>query len=805
MWTALAHTVIKYRIYFILVLVAVTIFMGSKLPQVRLSNEFGGIVPGYDEDAQSFEVFKQNFGEDGNILALGVSDSALYTPLNFQRFRYLSDALVKLEGVQQVISLATLQRLRKNTAKKKFEIEPIFEEIPDDQATLDSLLKIAFDQKFYSGQIVNESNGATIILVSIDKEILNSRNRNQLTEDIIDIAEKFAKSTEIDIKYAGLPFVRSVTTGRIQQELILFLILSIVVTALTLLFFFRSWDAVIFPLMIIGTVVIWAMGSLVLFDFKVTILTGLLPPIIVVIGIPNSVYLLNKYHQEFEKHGNKVKAISRVTRKIGFVTLITNITTAVGFIVLGFTEIPMVREFGIIAGINIVATFIVSIILIPAVFTYLPPPNRKQLKHLNFSAIQGFITLLNTIIHHQRKWIFVVSIILVIVSLIGVTKLESISYMVDDLPDDSEILTDLSFFEKNFSGIMPLEAVIDTGKKRGVTRLSNLKKINELEEFLSGQPDISQPVSIVSFIKAARQAFYNNNPNQYQLPDNRERNFILRYLDGQEDQDGNNIRKSFIDSTGQRLRVSMKMADIGSKKMKVLIEDKIKPKIQEIFGESDLDVSITGTTVLFIKGNKYLIENLRMSLILAFVIIAAIMGLLFRNARVMIISLIPNVIPLIMTAGIMGFFGLPLKPSTALIFSIAFGISVDDSIHFLAKYRQELFANNFFVPIAITKSLKDTGTSMVYTSIILFFGYIIFAFSDFGGTIALGILTSTTLLIAMVTNLVVLPALLMQFDSGKRRRDSHPLIEQYDNDFYYEDEDEEIDLGAISVQRRMNA
>ncbi|MEQ8927949.1 MAG: MMPL family transporter [Fulvivirga sp.] len=772
--------------------------MGYHARNVEMSYDFMKTVPADDPDMVEFQKFKELFGEDGNLVALGVLDSSVYELDNFKKFSELSKQLNSIEGVNSVLSLPLIKRLEKNTVKKRFDVVPIFgDNIASSKDEFDSLLQLAHDQKFYSGQLLNEENGATLILVSINREVLNSPKRLELTAEIQKYGAVFEEITGIELHYAGLPFVRSVVAGNVRNEMQMFLILSVVVTAIILFAFFRTWDAVVFPMTIIAVVVVWVMGSLALFGYKITILTGLIPPVIVVIGIPNSVYLLNKYHQEFEQHGNKVMAISREVRKIGLVTLITNFTTAVGFLVLMSTDITILREFGIIAGINIMATFLVSIILIPAVFSWLPSPGGKQLKHLRFKGIDFVLTQMDILVHRHRIAIYSVTVALIVISAIGMYKIEAISYMVDDIPAKSQIKKDLRFFEKHFSGIMPLEFIVDTQKRRGVIDLDNLEKLEELESFLGEQRDISKPVSVVSFVKASKQAFYNNNPARYSLPSNREKNFILRYMRNQEDSTG--LFNSFVDSTLTKMRMSMQIADVGSHKMDSLIKGVVQPKIDSITAGTDMKISVTGTTPLFIKGNKFLIKNLWFSLCLAFIIIAIIMAMLFANFRMIVISLIPNVIPLMITAGIMGFAGIPLKPSTALIFSIVFGISVDDSIHFLAKYRQELFANKFFVPLAISKSLKETGASMMYTSIILFAGFIIFVWSDFGGTVALGILTSITLLIAMITNLILLPSLLMTFDSGKRRKDVHPLIEQYDDGFYQEDEDEEIDLDLIKV------
>ena len=756
---------------------------------IQWSYNMANIVPEDDPDQVYFRQFKQTFGEDGNILALGFKDSAIYDADNFKKLRYLSNELESINGVKDVLGLPTLQMLSKNDEKRRFELEPVFPEIPEQQAELDSMLAFAMGLKFYSGQLINPENGATLILVTVEKQALNSEYRHTMVADIVRAGDQFQENTGINVNYAGLPYVRSVNTLKIKEELNKFLIYSVIVTGLILFGFFRSFKAVVIPLIIIGVIVVWVLGTVSLFQFKITLLTGLIPSIIVVIGIPNSVYMLNKYHHEYSTHGDQMRALGKIIRNIGIVTFITNFTTAVGFFVLVFTGIPVLMEFGIVAGINIMCTFIVSTIMIPSAFSLFKPPSDRHLKHLDFKMLNGALVGMDVLVHKHRKLVFSVTAVIIAVSVYGVTKLESNSYMVDDLPEDSPLAKQLQFFEENFSGVMPLEIIVDTGTKKGVQKLSNLRKINEFELFLDSLEGISQPVSVVSFIKAARQAFYNQSPAFYSIPNNRESAFILRYLKEESDEAG--IAKNFVDSTGQFIRISLKMPDIGSQKMDSLVNQVISPRIDQIFDQGKMDVRVTGTVPLFIKGNKFLIDNLITSMIFAFFIIAVIMAILFKNFRMIVISLVPNVIPLLLTGAIMGFFGIPLKPSTALIFSIAFGISVDDSIHFLAKYRQELHAHNFFVPIAVSRSLRETGASMIYTSIILFCGFVIFTLSEFGGTVALGKLTSITLLFAMFANLIVLPSLLLQFDTGKIKDEDHPYIEDFAKADYDEEDDKE--------------
>lgn len=801
MWTYLARFIIKFKLPLILLIAAITVVMGYYARFAEMSYDFRGTVPANDPEQMYFQEFRKQFGEDGNIVAVGLQDSAIFQYKNFEKLREFCVAVKWIEGVNEVISLPQIKKLEKDTAKTQFVLKDVFAggKITS-QHVLDSFLREASKQRFYIGQIVNEENGAIAILISVKKETLNSSKRVDLTNEIVALGEKFTQSTGIQLHYAGLPFVRSVIAQQVGQELKIFLGLSVLITGIILLIFFRSWRATIFPLIIIGVVVVWVLGCIVLFGFKITLLSGMIPPIIVVIGIPNAIYLLNKYHTEWVSHRDKERAISEVIKKVGLATFLTNLTTAIGFLVLLTADITVLREFGIVAGINVMATFVVSLILIPSVFSWMPPPSPKHLRHLEIKVFDNALSFVDVMVHRNRMFIYSIAAVVVTFAVIGMLRLHSVSFMVDDLPEESVVKKDLHFFEENFSGVMPLEIVVNTGKRRGIIDVRNLRKIDEFESFLDSLKPISKPVSVVSFVKAAKQAFYNNNPNYYSLPDSRERNYILPYLKGQSDNSG--LFKSFVDSTLQTMRISLQVADIGSDKMDSLVNGVIKPRMDSLFAGTDITAKITGTTPLFIKGNAFLIDNLKGSLMLAFLLIALTMGLLFSSVRMIIIALIPNFIPMAITAALMGYFGVPLKPSTVLIFSITFGISVDYSIHFLAKYRQELFSKNFYVPLAVSNTILEVGKSMIYTSIVLFFGFIIFAFSSFGGTVALGLLTSTTLLLSMITNLVLLPSLILTFDTGKYKRGDAPIIEQLEPDFYTENEDEEIDLSKIKIHNR---
>lgn len=814
MWSKVALFIIRFRMLLIAIIGVITMFMGYHALKVEMSYEFTRTVPPHDPDMIYFNQFKKQFGEDGNMMAIGVKDSAIYKLENFQKLREFSKALKEIEGVNEVLSLPLLRIILKDTVSKKFYLAPLFPESLDSQAQLDSLLAIALTQKIYMGQLVNVQNGATLVLAPMNKEYANSAKRLEVTKNLMRLGTEFSQETGMKIHYAGLPFVRSVMAEQVRKELSFFLYLSAIVTGIIMLLFFRSVRAVIFSMIMIGVVVIWTIGTIALLGFKISLLSGLIPPVIVTIGITNAIYLLNKYHLEYVNRQNKMEAIEAVVKKMGLATFLTNLTVAIGFLTLLSTDITILREFGIVAGINIIALFIVSLVMIPGILSWMPEPSAKHLRHLNFKILGGFVSAIDLMVHRHRMIIYATTVGLTVLAVFGMTRLYSVSYMVDDIPEDSDIKRDLRFVEENFNGIMPLEIEVDLNTKRRKP-LQNLRIARTVEEFESSLDSItvtSRPMSVLSFIKASRQAYYGNNPDWYGLPaSDIEAKYVLGYLKDQTDNSG--LFNSFVDSTYSKMRISMQMADIGSIRMDSLVHQVIEPKADTLVkelkkilrSESDtVKVSVTGSSKIFIKGNKFLIANLTESLVLACILITLSMAILFANVRMILISLIPNLIALMITAGLMGYFNIPLKASTALIFSITFGISVDNSIRFLAKYRQELLSSGFFVPRSVSESILETGKSIIYTSVVLFAGFIIFAFSDFGGTVALGLLTSTTLVISMFTNLILLPALIMTFDKPKKSKDHLP-IDDFDSSFIGEQEDEEIDLSKIRIHDRQGS
>lgn len=769
-WQAIATFLIRKRVFILVILGVFTLVMWI-VRGTEIAHELTQVVPMNDGELVDYLDFKEEFGEDGNVLVVGVEGKFFEELDLFNGIYDLVEELKEVEGVENVVSITHLFKIETDTVEEKFQIAPLISQKPKNKEELKNIVKEIKKMPFYDGLLIDKEEKTTLLAISIVDTFLNSERKVEVYDRIKARTSEFEKAQGMSLRYAGFPVIRVNIHKTVAKELVVFLILALIVTGITLWMFFRSIHTVIFPMLVVCSVIICSVGIIGLFGYKIGLVTGVIPALITVISIPNCVYLITKYHIEYRMRRNKMKSLILVIEKIGIVTIMTNATTAVGLGVLAFADVGPLREFGVVAGLSVIAAFFISLLLIPIVFSFLPPPTSIQTRHLDRRVLGVFINFLDRIVLHHRWAIYTISIALVGFSLYGMMQILPVAYIVDDIPRDSKVLKDMRYIEDRFNGALPFEILIDTKRKNGVQRLSNLRKINELQERLSNYDDLSRAVSLADVTMFLRQAFWGGDSADYLLPTSNEFNFIRSYLansvNGDVGFNPNQLSKTMSDSLMQKTRISTTVKDIGSIKMYELI-DSVTKDINEVFDTAKYDVTITGTTQMFIRGNEYLIDNLLESLAIAFLVIALIMGFLFRSVRMVLISLVPNILPLIMVAGVMGYWGIPLKPSTALVFGVAFGIAVDDSIHFLARFRLARKLGDS-VEQAVSNSYKDTGVSMIYTSIILFFGFVIFTASSFGGTKALGLLTSMTLGIAMFSNLVLLPALLITFSPDKKK------------------------------------
>ena len=775
MWGRIADFVLKYRLVLLIGMAALTVYAAMQASKVELSYEFTRAIPTDNAKYMAYQRFLKKFGDDGNLLVIGIETDQLFKKDVFNDYLLMSRDLRKVNGVEQVLSIPDAIVLNKNIASEKLESKPIFPGPFDSQAGLDSARKIFENLVFYRGLLYNPESHAYLAAISMNKQLMNSASRTSIVRNIVDAGNRFGNAHQVRMHYSGLPLIRTNMATKVASEMKWFLLGSVLLSALILLSFFRSLSAMILSLGVVIIGVVFSLATMHLFGYKITLLNALIPPLIVVIGIPNCIYFLNKYHSSFRDTGNKMRALHEMISKMGIVTLFCNISAAIGFGVFALTKSAILKEFGVVAGINIMLLFFISIALIPAVLSYLKEPKPGHMKYLSNRWLTTTLDWLELWALHHKKTIFVTTLIIVGISVMGMTRLRSETFIVDDLPKTDPVYEDLVFFEKNFKGVMPLEILVDTKRKNGirVNMLANFSKIDKLSSYIDSSAFMARPLSIVEGLKFVRQAYYNNDSSNYGLPNEFDIAFLSPYLNMKADSNSRpsgvmKLANSFLDSNKQVLRISVNMADVGTIRLPVIL-DGVQKRANELFDTAHYSIEFTGTTVTFLEGSSFIISGLKQSIFWAFVLIAACMLYLFRSIRILFCSLIPNVIPLVITAGVMGWTGVPLKPSTVLVFSIALGIAIDITIRFLVNYKQDSFEGHSVVE-TVVKTIHSTGISIVYTSLVLVAGFIIFCFSGFGGTQALGWLTSLTLVMATLTNLIFLPALLIFLSPGNKNR-----------------------------------
>jgi len=792
MWNIFSRAIIKFRIPLLVLLIALTAFMLHQAKGVRLSYSVVKILPEDNQVYIDYTDFNKKYGRK-NIMAISVADTALFSLEHLSDWHHLSEKIDKIKGVEQLVSITNLPLLKKDKLQKKFITEQWYDSTITSQSALDSAIILFNQQQFYKGLLYNEKNHSTLMLVTLVDSIIQTPKRLALIKEIKTIVNAYAKQYNLSIYFSGLPYIRTIDSIKVRDEISIFIFLTLLITSLILYLFFRSFKATFVSMLVVVIGVIFSFGTMALFDYEISILLALVPPLIIVIGIPNCIFLINKFHNEFKEHKNKIKALKRMICKIGNITLLTNLTTASGFAAFVLTKSQTLKEFGVISSLNILFIFLISLLVIPIMFSFFPPPKKRHTQHLDKKWVRGIVGVLIKLVKQKRPAIYVITVSLTLIGIYGLLQVKTTGNLTDDLPKKGVLYQDLKFFEHSFGGVMPLEIIVDTKKKNGLMKSYNLRKMEQLQDLLATYPEFSRSNSYIDIVKYAKQSFYNGDSSFYNLPNNQESRILLSYL-----------KKSDIDvipgivlmdSLRREARISLRMADISTLKMDSILGD-LHPKINTIFNPDKYDVTITGASIVFLNGTKFLIRNLIISLLLVIVLIAIFMAWMFNSFRMVIVSLIPNLIPLLLTAAIMGYFGIALKPSTILVFSIAFGISVDDTIHFLAKYRQELIASSWNIRKSVFAALKETGVSMIYTSTVLFCGFFIFVASDFGGTIALGLLVSITLLIAMLANLLLLPALLLSLEriiTGESF--SEALLDTFN-------EEEDVELDALEIKQK---
>lgn len=790
MWRVLARLILRYRVFMLLSVAVITAFFSFKAKDIEITYQFAKLLPDSDQASIDYEYYKSKFGQDGAALLIGSDITPLKKLKAFNAWCDLSDKLKALKGIEGVASVGRLKELVLNDSIGRFELKDVVSKRPSSQEELDALWQKIETLKIYDGILYSLKNNATITVVTFGKKELNTKNRLALTDSIKKFGDAFAAENNVEVHYSGMPYIRTNVARKIQNEMTFFMGLALLVTGVVLFVFFRNFSPVIFSLIVVCCGVAFSIGLMVLLGFKLTVLSGLIPPLIIVIGVPNCVLLLNKYHTEFSRTGNKLKALHTSIERTSVSLFFANFTTSIGFAVFCAIKNQILYEFGLVASLSVVATYLFSLMVVPSIFSYLPSPKGKHIKHIEGKLLRGILSWVDRVTINKRHWVYTITIILALLGTYGFSKIVAVGYVVDDLPKKDPVLTDMHYFEERFGGVLPFEVVIDTKRERGVfiNNARAIYRIEKVRKILAQYPEFSRPISVAEGVKFFYQAFKNGDPKYYRLPSVTELRKVADIALQDSSSNGKQLL-SFIDSSRKVTHITAYVKDIGSSRINQLVKD-LKPRIDSAFNfdyeahkwmqeNERYDIRLTGNCVMFLKGNEFLVSNLVDSVGLAVILIAALMLTLFTSPRMILISIVPSLVALLVTAGIMGICHVPLKPSTILVFSIAFGISSDGTLYFLTKYRHEIKRNKLSMSQAVSLTIHETGVSMVYTALILTFGFAMFGFSNFGGTASLGILLSLTLLVAYASNLILLPCFLLTLEKSILKKEilNVPIID----------------------------
>ncbi|MFN3951053.1 MAG: efflux RND transporter permease subunit [Thermaurantimonas sp.] len=752
MWDRLAVWIIRQPVLMSVLLTCSLSFALYKADDVGMSYQFSRLLPASDTVHLQYAWFKQNFSQASNTIVIATETDNLHTDLFVKNWSELASSIRKIQGVEHVFTFLDAINIVKNTETGRFEFHRVF----DRDDNISNWTHILNDSiPFYRGLFSDQDFTTTVAYIQIDPTRLYNAEIIPIIQNIVSAVREYEHATQSSVRISGIPYLRMGNVTQLKSEIYLFVLLATGVTALLFYLFLKSVKATMISLAIVAVGVIWSLALMALFGFEITLLTSLIPPLVIVIGIPNCIFLINKFHYEYKNHKNKALALQRTISKIGNAIFFSNLTTALGFFALTFTRSETLVEFGLVASLSIVVIFVHSMIIFTLYYLYAPIPKERHMKHFDRRWLLKWTILLQTVVFNHRTAVYIASVVLLVVSVAGLLRIETSGRITDDLNRKSKTYSDLKFIEEKLSGIEPVEIIIDTKKNLSAKQQSTFQLLAEIQDSLKNY-GIQRSLSIADAASYATQAFYNGHHEYYRIPTRQEIRFMTRFIKNSELQNSQ-IIGALYDSTERFVRINFQTKDLTTLEMKDL-KQRLTSMLTHVLADRGYSGFITGAGVLFLEGTRYLVKNLVQSLTIAILLITALMMYLFRSWKMVVISLITNLIPLLCTAGVMGFSGIPLKPSTLLVFGIAFGISVDDTIHFLAKYRQELQKSSWNITESIRAALNETGVSMFYTSIILFSGFIIFTFSSFGGTVALGLLVSLTLLVAMIANLFLLPS-----------------------------------------------
>lgn len=733
----------------------ITVFFAFQIPKTDFNYNFEEFYPANDEDSEFFYEHRKRFESDNDFLMLAVSNEPSIFELNFlQRFENLSAQLEVLDYVKYCNDLTKMEEqffYVSGTSGSKPYLS-----FDSDQLSQDSI------RIFKNEELVNNlisKDGKSLLIFLRHDDFLSKKKSDELTSNI----KELLKELEFDqVRIAGRTIGQEFYINTMSYEMGTYVGLSLILVVVFLLIAFKStWGLLVPQIVIVGSM-IWIVGFMALVNEPLNILLTILPSIMFVVSMSDVVHLVSKYIELLRQGYPKFEAIKISFREIGIATFLTSLTTAIGFFSLVFVNVIPIKTFGLYTGIGVIMAFILTFTTLPFLFYFTKTPKIAKNDGKNFWLPLMRMAFLFTM--KNRKWLPWFSLVLIAFFAFGMTKIVSNNYLMDDIKPKVQMKKDFNFFDATFGGIRPFELSIELkDSSNSIWSKESLQHLEKIESYLKNEYGVSIGLSLAQTLSILNRGSNAGNPDYFQVPS--KKNDIRKFKRAIKIANEGQLVRLILDSTEQITRIQGTIPDWGNLKS-TEANEKFKAFLQNEGLNDFFDVRLTGSAHLLDKNMSYMSASLVKGLLFATLIVAVIMGMLFQSLRMVVISIIPNLIPLIFIAGIMGFFGIDLKITTAIVFTISFGIAVDDTIHFLTKYKLELKKgkSNLY---ALKRTYLDTGKAIVLTSLILCSGFLLLLFSDFLGTFYLGLMISITLLFAVLGDLFFLPLLLLYFYKPK--------------------------------------
>ncbi len=749
----------RISVYIILGVALLTVMATSRLPKLAFDYDFEKFFPKDHEDSKLFEKFRQNFESDYDYLLIGIHnpEGSIFRPEFLEQVNMLCDSIAAIPGITEVVTPTGFKMTVKTglfASKKKLLHIHDRERLIEDSTAI-------FSSGFLKGVFFSED--ATSLSVLVKTEELISKKKSDVL--LLEIERLIELAKLKDVYTAGKLKAQKVYIDTIQVEFTKFFALAGIFVIVLLLFTFRSLQGVWVPLIVVLIAVLWTVGFMEFFGKKIDILSSLLPTIMFVVGISDSIHIYSKYLDEIGFGREKIQAIKNTIREVGLATFLTSFTTAIGFLSLVTSGLSPVVDLGLYTAAGVMFAYVVSILLMPAVFVLAKAPAPRKASHLDSALLRNVLMW----VFRNYKAILSVSALFFIAGLYATSRLEVNNFLIEDLRDSAPLKQNMNRFEREFSGVRPFEVFVEVTDNSHVMDYKNILALEKVEAYLQKTYKTGYMASPVTLIKMANVSLNSGLLSYFRMPANEEEfNHIIKEL-----KLGGAFESpeflNYVTADGKMARLSAKMPDLGSKFMNQTEEEFIAYLAQN-FSQSGMTFRLTGSARLIDKNIMNLTINLLQGLGLAFLIISIIVGLLFRSFKMVLIALIVNIMPLIIVAAIMAIFNITLKTSTAIIFTIGFGIAVDDTIHFLSRLRIELNEGKPLF-ISIKRTFLSTGKAILLTTLILVSGFLPMIASDFLSTYFLGLLLSVILVFALLADLLVLPALLIVTYKSKKEID----------------------------------